>query len=209
MTENSQQTRQGKIRAIGLSEVSASTLRRAHAVYPIEALQIEYSPFALDIEKPAKPGVEPVMKVCKELGISIVAYSPLGRGFLTGQIKSPEDMKDDWRGSVPTFLGEAFDKNMEIVHAITAITDAKKKHQPNITQAQVVLAWVMRQWEQIIPIPGTRSIDRVKENVAAELVKLTDEEDKAIRDAAENLKKVGDRYPEMLQGQLDGETPAL
>lgn len=149
------------------------------------------------------------MKVCKELGISIVAYSPLGRGFLTGQIKSPEDLKNDWRGSVPTFLDEAFERNMEVVHAITGVTDAKKKQQPNVTQAQVVLAWLLKQWNQVIPIPGTRSINRVKENVAAEQVQLTDEEDKAIRKAAESLKKMGDRYPGMLQGQLDGETPAL
>lgn len=200
--------REGKIRFIGLSEVSARTLRRACKVAHVDALQTEYSPFSLDIER-TKNGEKSILDTCKELDIALIAYSPLGRGFLTGSIKSPEDLKGDWRAENPSFLEGAFEKNMEIVHAIDAVVEEVKKTQPNVTQAQVVIAWVMKQWSGIIPIPGTRNINRVKENMGAAQVKLTDKEVKAIRDAAEALKRVGDRYPGEMQGQIDADTPEL
>jgi aryl-alcohol dehydrogenase-like predicted oxidoreductase len=135
----------GKIGAIGLSEISAATLRRAHKVHPIAALQVEYSPFALDIENPEID----VLKTCRELGVSVIAYSPLGRGFLTGQITSPDDFEDgDFRKHAPRYNKENFPKNLKLVHALEAI--AKEK---GCTTGQLALAWLLQQGDDIIPIP--------------------------------------------------------
>jgi aryl-alcohol dehydrogenase-like predicted oxidoreductase len=180
--------RQGKIHYLGLSEVSSTTLRRAHAVHPISAVQIEYSPFSLDIEDPQID----LMNTCKELGVAIVAYSPLGRGFLSGQIKSREDVMGDWRALLPRFSEENFPKSMAIVNKIKAVAEKK-----GVTTGQVTLAWLMAQWEDVIPIPGTRRISALEENVEAMKVKLTEEEIQEIRKACENAGDLGGRYPDM------------
>jgi aryl-alcohol dehydrogenase-like predicted oxidoreductase len=180
--------RQGKIHYLGLSEVSAKTLRRAHVVHPISAVQMEYSPFALDIEDPQID----LMNTCKELGVAIVAYSPLGRGFLSGQIKSREDVLGDWRAMLPRFSSENFPKSMAIVDKIKVIAEKK-----GVTTGQVTLAWLMAQWEDVIPIPGTRRISALEENVEAMEIKLTDDEIKEIRRMCENAGDLGGRYPEM------------
>jgi aryl-alcohol dehydrogenase-like predicted oxidoreductase len=179
--------RQGKIHYLGLSEVSSTTLRRAHAVHPISAVQIEYSPFSLDIEDPQID----LLNTCKELGIAIVAYSPLGRGFLSDQVKSPEDVKGDWRALLPRFSEENFPKSMAIVDKIKVVAEKK-----GVTTRQVTLAWLMAQWEGVIPIPGTRRISALEENIEAMKIKLTEEEIKEIRKACENAGDLGGRYPE-------------
>ncbi|KIX01278.1 uncharacterized protein Z518_09003 [Rhinocladiella mackenziei CBS 650.93] len=191
---------EGKIKYLGLSEVSASTLRRAHAVHPISALQIEYSPWSLDIET----GSHSVLDTCKELGIAIVAYSPLGRGFLTGRIKSPADVAGDWRSTVPRFQPENFDKNLELVRKLEEIAGQK-----DLTSSQLVLAWLLKQWEGVHPLVDTRSVERVKENMYALTVKLSDEEDKAIRQACEACIISGARYPDAMADFQLGETPEL
>ena len=137
--------REGKIGAIGLSEVSAATIRRAHKVVPIQAVQVEYSPFALDIEHKEID----VLRTCRELGIAIIAYSPLGRGFLTGQLKSPDDFAEgDFRKFAPKYSKENFPKNLELVRKIEALA----KHK-GCTPGQLSLAWLLAQGEDVIPIP--------------------------------------------------------
>lgn len=137
--------KEGKIRALGLSEVSAATVRRAHKVHPISAIQVEYSPFALDIEHPDIN----LRNTCRELGIAIVAYSPLGRGFLTGQYKSPDDFEDsDFRKYAPRYSKENFPKNLELVKALERRAEAK-----HCTPGQLSLAWLLAQGDDIIPIP--------------------------------------------------------
>ena len=137
--------KEGKIRAIGLSEVTAATVRRAHKVHPIAAIQVEYSPFSLDIEH---PDID-LLNTCRELGIAIVAYSPLGRGFLTGQLKSPDDFEDgDFRKHAPRYSKENFPKNLELVKSLE--TRAKAK---GCTSGQLSLAWLLAQGHDIIPIP--------------------------------------------------------
>ena len=136
---------EGKIGAIGLSEVSAATLRRAHKVHPIAAVQVEYSPFALDIESPEID----ILETCRELGIAIVAYSPLGRGFLTGQLKSVDDFEDgDFRKHAPRYSKENFGKNLELVHGLEARATSK-----SCSPGQLSLAWLLAQGEDVIPIP--------------------------------------------------------
>lgn len=179
--------RQGKIKYLGLSEVSSDTLRRAHAVHPISAVQVEYSPFVLDIEDP-KIGL---LNTCRELGVSIVAYCPLGRGFLTGTIKSRDDIKGDYREFWPRFSEENFHKNLILVDQIKAIAERRK-----ITSAQATLAFLLAQGPDIIPIPGTKRIVALEENMAALKIVLSAEEIAAIRKAAEAAVPAGDRYPE-------------
>jgi len=184
--------KEGKIRNIGLSECSAETLRRAHAFHPIAAVQVEYSPWCTEIE------TNGLLATCRELGVSIVAYSPLGRGFLTGQIKTPEDLAaDDWRRQVPRFQGENFYKNLEIVKQLEAL--AAKKGVPT---SQFVLAWVLAQGEDFIIIPGTKRVKYFEENLGAVDVHLTEEEKAAVRKIIDSVEVVGTRYPAAMMGSL-------
>lgn len=138
--------REGKIRHLGLCEVSAETLRRAHAVHPITAIQVEYSPFSVDIEHPQIG----LLSTARELGIAVVAYSPLGRGMLTGEIKSPDDFgDDDFRKYLPRFSKENFPKNLALVEKLGRIAAGK-----GITSGQLTLAWLLAQGDDIFPIPG-------------------------------------------------------
>jgi len=153
--------KEGKVRYIGLSEVSGETLRKANAIHPITALQSEYSMWSQDVEKIALP-------VSRELGVSLVAFSPLGRGFLTGAIKKFEDLDaDDFRRDLPRFQGENFNKNLELVKAVQEIADEK-----NCTLPQVALAWLLHKGEDIIPIPGTTRIENLLENIRAVDIEL-------------------------------------
>jgi aryl-alcohol dehydrogenase-like predicted oxidoreductase len=178
---------QGKIRYLGLSEVSGATLRRAHAVHPITAVQVEYSPFVLDIEEHPSD----LLATCRELGVAVVAYSPLGRGFLTGQIKSLDDL-DQYRKNVPRYTGENFPKILDVVRKLETIAS---RH--GATASQITLAWLLAQDELVIPIPGTRSVDRVKENVDALKISLSEEEKEEIRDAVNQANLTGKRTPEL------------
>jgi len=185
--------KEGKVKYLGLSEVSAETLRKAHKVHPITALQIEYSPWTLDIEHNG------VLAACRELGITIVAYSPLGRGFLTGQLKSLEDIpEDDMRRRFPRFQGENFYKNLEIVDKLNAIAKVK-----GCKVTQLVLAWIMAQGEEFVVIPGTRKIKYLDENFDARNIKLTEAEMKQIREVSENAEVAGERYPVSTMHNLD------
>jgi len=175
----------GKVRFLGLSEASPDTVRRAASVHPIAALQSEYSLWTRDV-------AESVLPVCRELGIGFVAYSPLGRGFLTGAIQQLDQLaKDDWRRNNPRFQGENFDLNQQLVQAVTAI--AEQRH---CTPAQLALAWLLHQGSDIVPIPGTRRTARLDENAAATQLKLTDAELKKIQDVLTRTQVAGPRYPE-------------
>ena len=179
--------RQGKIKYLGLSEVSSETLRRAHAVHPISAVQVEYSPFSLDIEDPQID----LLNTCKELGVAIMASSPLGCGFLTGVIKSRKHITD-WRELLPRYSEENFPKSMAIVEKIKAVAEKK-----GVTMGQVTLAWLMAQWEDVIPIPVALEIGSLEKNVEAMNIRLTKKEIKEIRRACENAGDSGGRYPDM------------
>ena len=173
---------QGKIRSIGLSEVDPETLRRAHAVHPITALQTEYSLWSREPENE-------LFDVCKELGITFVAYSPLGRGFLTGAIKSRADLEEgDFRLSNPRFTDEAIAENMKFVELIERIAQSK-----GVTKAQIALAWILHQNNEITTIPGTRKVHRLQENLGALDVELTDE-DLAIIEQNMPAEAIGSRY---------------
>jgi len=184
--------REGKVRWLGLSEAAPETIRRAHAVHPITALQTEYSLWTRDPE-------DGLLELCDELGIAFVAYSPLGRGFLTGAIRSIDDLApDDRRRQHPRFQGENFAKNLELVGAIQDMAREK-----GCTPAQLALAWVLAQGGRIIPIPGTRSVDRLAENVAAVEIELTREElDRLDRIAPKGI-TAGSRYPEAAMHTLN------
>jgi aryl-alcohol dehydrogenase-like predicted oxidoreductase len=174
--------KQGKVKALGLSEPSVETLRKAHAVHPISALQTEYSLWSTEPESG-------LLDVCRELGITFVAYSPLGRGFLTGAIKKPEDLEEkDWRCTNPRFVGEAFTKNLELVKAIQDL--AKQKI---CTPGQLALAWVLRK-PNVVAIPGTTKIDNLEDNMGALKVKLTDEDNAVIKKILDQIPVEGDRY---------------
>ena len=193
--------REGKIRYLGLSEVSSTSLRRAHAVHPISAVQIEYSPFATDIESPDIG----LLKTCRELGVATVAYSPLGRGMLTGAYKSPADLEEgDVRKGFPRYSEENFPKNLKLVDQIDEI--AKKK---GCTAGQLTLAWLLAQGPDIIPIPGTKKVKYLEENVGALNVEVTSSENVEIRRAVEDAEIHGERYPEALKGTLYADTPEL
>ncbi|KAL8689108.1 MAG: hypothetical protein Q9218_005143 [Villophora microphyllina] len=193
--------KEGKIKYLGLSEISSDTLKRAEKVHHIDAVQIEYSPFTLDIEDPAIG----LLSTCRELGVAVIAYSPLGRGMLTGTIRSPADFEDnDFRKYAPRFSEENFPKNLQLVDKLTEI--AKRK---NITSGQLTLAWLMRQGEDIIPIPGTKKIKYLEENMAALDVTLSDEENKEIRKAVEGAQVHGIRYPPAMASSLFADTPPL
>jgi aryl-alcohol dehydrogenase-like predicted oxidoreductase len=175
----------GKIRGIGLSEVSATTIRKAHAIHPITAIQSEYSLWSREPE-------EGVLETCKELDIAFVAYSPLGRGFLTGQIKNFEDFEaDDFRRQSPRFQGENFQKNLDIVKQLENFALEK-----NCTTSQLALAWVMSQGENIFPIPGTRRVKYLEENAEAENIQFTKDELEKINNILPKGGASGMRYPE-------------
>ena len=176
---------QGKIRAIGLSEISAATLRKAHAVFPVTALQTEYSLWTRDPE-------EELLETCRELGIAFVAYSPLGRGFLTGQIKKFEDLaEDDFRRGSPRFQGDNFQKNLDLVVQLQEF--AKQK---GCTASQLALAWVLAQGDHIFPIPGTKRIKYLEENVESTELNLTKEELKTLDTILPKNAAAGLRYTE-------------
>ncbi|PKC13138.1 aldo/keto reductase [Rhizophagus irregularis] len=178
--------KEGKVKYIGLSECSAETLRRAHKVHPIAAIQMEYSPWTLDIEKNG------IMEACRELGVTIVAYSPLGRGFLTGKYKSIDDFEpDDFRRAVPRFQGENFNKNLEIVRKFEEFANKK-----GVTPSQLCLAWVLAQGDNIVAIPGTRKIKYLEENFEAAKIHLTPEELSEIRQIINSIEIIGARYQE-------------
>jgi aryl-alcohol dehydrogenase-like predicted oxidoreductase len=192
---------EGKIKYLGLSEVSSETLRRACKVHHIDAVQVEYSPFSVDIEDPSIG----LLQTARELGVAIVCYSPLGRGFLTGRYQSPDDFEDnDFRKVAPRFSKENFPKNLELVHGIAAI--AKKK---GVTPGQLTLAWELAQGEDFFVIPGTQKIKYLEENVGAVDVTLTTEEVKAVRDLVSATEVHGARYPEYAASSLFGDTPPL
>jgi aryl-alcohol dehydrogenase-like predicted oxidoreductase len=180
-----QLVKEGKIRYIGLSEASAQTLRRAVKVHPIAALQTEYSLWTRDPE-------HDILATCRELGIGFVAYSPLGRGFLTGQFKRFEDLpEDDYRRFSPRFQGENFDKNLELVRQVQQI--AKEK---GCTPSQLALAWVLAQGKDIVPIPGTKRRKYLEENVGALNVHLTKDDLDRIEAVFPSGAAAGERYPE-------------
>src|SRR4051812_34476976 len=175
----------GKVRYLGLSEAGPDTIRRAHDVHPISALQSEYSLWSRDIED----GVIPTIR---ELGIGLVAYSPLGRGFLTGAITSPDDLDEgDFRRSNPRFKREVFDKNMELVRVVEEIAEAKGA-QP----AQVALAWVLAKGDDIVPIPGTKRRKYLEQNVAAADIEVSEDEIRRLDETFPVGAAEGERYPE-------------
>ena len=174
--------KEGKVKYIGLSEVSSATIRKAHAVHPLTAIQTEYSLFERDVEE-AK-----ITDTLAELGISLIAYSPLGRGFLTGQLKSPDDFPaDDFRRSIPRFQGEQFYKNLELTNAVNEIAAEK-----GITPAQLAIAWVLAKGHT--PIPGTKRVKYVEQNIAASDVAITIEEMQRLETIIPLGTSTGDRY---------------
>jgi aryl-alcohol dehydrogenase-like predicted oxidoreductase len=184
--------RAGKIRHIGLSEAGPATIRRAHAVHPIAALQTEYSLWTRDPE-------DEVLATTRELGIAFVAYSPLGRGFLTGQFKRFEDLApDDYRRHSPRFQGENFQKNLDLVARVETIATEKK-----CTPGQLALAWLLAQGEDIIPIPGTKRRSYLEENAGALQVKLTEEDLRRIDEVAPHGAASGARYPESMMAMVN------
>jgi len=177
---------QGKVRAIGLSEVSAATLRRAHATHPIAALQSEYSLWTRDVESNG------VLATCRELGIGFVPFSPLGRGFLTGTLPSLSELEpNDFRRSLPRFQSEHVDAN----RALVAVIEQIAKHN-GVTAAQVALAWVLAQGQDIVPIPGAKKIPHLEQNAAAVALRLSDADLARLSEAFTPDKVSGGRYPE-------------
>jgi len=187
-----QLVQEGKIRHIGLSEASPKTIRRALKVHSIAALQTEYSLWSREPE-------EEILATCRELGVGFVAYSPLGRGFLTGQFTRFEDFpEDDYRRFSPRFQGENFQRNLDLVHRVEEI--AKEK---GCKPAQLALAWVLAQDENIVPIPGTKRRKYLEENVAALDVKLTKEDLRRIDEIFPTGAAAGDRYPEHMMSMVN------
>ncbi len=183
----------GKVRQIGLSEASAATIRRAHQVHPIAALQTEYSLWTRDPE-------DELLATTRELGIAFVAYSPLGRGFLTGQMKSPNDLApDDFRRQSPRFQGDNFQRNLDLVKHVEEIAAEKR-----CTPGQLALAWLLAQGEDIIPIPGTKRRKYLDENAAAVKVRLSQDDLRRIDKAAPHGAAAGQRYPEQAMRAVNG-----
>ncbi len=175
----------GKVRFLGISEAAPETIRRAHAVHPISALQTEYSLWSRDVEDEILPTV-------RQLGIGFVAYSPLGRGFLTGQIRSFENLPEgDYRRGSPRFQGENFDKNLELVERVREIANEK-----GVTPGQLALAWLLHQGNDIVPIPGTKRHKYLEENAAAADITLTEEDLRRIEESAPVGAAAGERYDE-------------
>ncbi|MGA2347670.1 MAG: aldo/keto reductase [Candidatus Sulfotelmatobacter sp.] len=183
----------GKVRYLGLSEASVPTLRRAVKVHPIAALQTEYSLWTRDPEGG-------ILAACRELGIGFVAYSPLGRGFLTGQFKKFEDLpEDDYRRHSPRFQGENFQKNLDLVRRVEEIAREK-----GCTASQLALAWVLAQGSDVVPIPGTKRRKYLEENVGANAVGLTKEELRRIDEVFPENAAAGGRYPEYMMALVNG-----
>ena len=183
----------GKVRHLGLSEASPATLRRAHAVHPISALQTEYSLWSREPE-------EDILPTCRALGIGFVAYSPLGRGFLTGRFRHPEDLPpDDYRRNSPRFQGENFQKNLDLVRRIEEIAAQKR-----CTPSQLALAWALAQGEDIVPIPGTKRRKYLEENAAAADILLTAEDLRRIDELAPHGVAAGARYPDVAMRSVNG-----
>jgi aryl-alcohol dehydrogenase-like predicted oxidoreductase len=177
--------KQGKVRYIGLSEANHQNIRRAHAVHPITAVQSEYSLWSRDIEENG------VLETVNELGIGLVPYSPLGRGFLSGELRSADDLPaGDFRRTLPRFSPENFSKNLDIVVRVRALAEEEK-----VTPAQIALAWVLSQGEHVVPIPGTTRIERLEENAAAANIALSDSDIAALDALAQAVQ--GTRYKEM------------
>ncbi|MQB44507.1 aldo/keto reductase [Rhizobium sp. ICMP 5592] len=177
--------KEGKVRALGLSEAGAATIRRAHAVHPIAALQSEYSLWTRDPE-------EEILAVCRELGIGFVPYSPLGRGFLTGAISKVDDLAaDDFRRNLPRFQGENFDANAALVTKLESLARDK-----GVTAAQLALAWVLHQGDDIVPIPGARKLHHLEQNAAAADITLSAAEVQALSDVMPLEEVAGKRYTE-------------
>ncbi len=177
---------QGKVRYLGLSEAAPETIRRAYAVHPISALQTEYSLWTRDPEDEVLPTV-------RELGIGFVAYSPLGRGFLSGRFRSPDDFdEDDFRRQSPRFQGENFQKNLELVERVEELAAEK-----GVTPGQLALAWVLARGQDIVPIPGTTRVEHLEENVAALDVELTEADLAELEAAFPKGAAAGDRYGDM------------
>lgn len=182
----SELVREGKVRYIGLSEAAAGTIRRAQAVHPITALQTEYSLWSRDAE-------DEILPVCRELGIGFVPYSPLGRGFLTGQIQKFEDLaEDDYRRFSPRFQGDNFLKNLELVRRVEEIAAEK-----GVKPSQLALAWLLAQGDDIVPIPGTKRREYLEENIGAIAIELSKEDLARIDEAAPKGAAFGDRYADM------------
>lgn len=181
----------GKVRFLGLSEASPENIRRAHAVHPITALQSEYSLWTRDPE-------DEILSVCRELGIGFVPYSPLGRGFLTGKIQKPEDLEDDdYRKTTPRFQGENFQRNLDLVKRVEEIAREKR-----CTSAQLALAWVLAQRNDIVPIPGTKRRKYLQENIGALDVVLTSKDLTRIDEVTPKDAFAGSRYPEAMMKLL-------
>jgi aryl-alcohol dehydrogenase-like predicted oxidoreductase len=182
---------QGKVRYLGLSEAGPETIRRAHAVHPITAVQSEYSLWTRDPEPE-------ILSVCRELGIGFVPYSPLGRGFLTGKIRKPADLpQDDYRLTTPRFQGENFQRNLDLVQRVEEIAKEKR-----CTSAQLALAWVLAQGDYIVPIPGTKKRRYLQENVGSVDVALTNADLARIEEVAPRDAFAGSRYPEAMMKLL-------
>ena len=183
----------GKVRHLGLSEAAPATIRRAHAVHPITALQTDYSLWSRDVE-------DEILPTCRELGIGFVAYSPLGRGFLAGRFRSFEDLPaDDWRRNNPRFQAENFRKNLDLVAHIEQLARSK-----GCTPSQLALAWVLAQGQDIVPIPGTKHVRYLEENVGALDVELTPADLRRIDEIAPKGVAAGARYPEQAMQFLNG-----
>jgi len=188
-----QLVKEGKVRYLGLSEASPQTLRRAMKTHPITALQTEYSLWSRDPE-------DEILPTCRELGVGFVAYSPLGRGFLTGQFQRFEDLPaDDYRRNTPRFQGENFQKNLDLVHRVEEI--AKEK---GCKPSQLALAWVLAQGENIVPIPGTKRRKYLEENLGALDVKLSPEDLRRIEEVFPTGAAAGPRYPEHMMKVVNG-----
>ncbi|WML57751.1 aldo/keto reductase [Neobacillus sp. PS2-9] len=182
----SELVQEGKVRYLGMSEAAPQTIRRAHTVHEITAIQTEYSLWSRDVE-------DEILPVIRELGIGFVAYSPLGRGFLTGQIQTFEDLaKDDYRRFSPRFQGENFTKNFDLVNQIKELA-REKDCQPS----QLALAWILSQGDDIVPIPGTKRIQYLEENIGALKIQLSKEDLRRINEVAPKGVAAGERYPDM------------
>lgn len=192
---------EGKTKYLGLSECSAETLRRACKVVHIDCVQVEYSPWALEIESEQID----LLRTCRELGVAVVAYSPIGRGMLSGTLKSPDDLApDDFRRYAPRFAKENFSKNLKLVDEIVEI--AKEK---GCTPTQLTLAWLLAQGDDIIPIPGTTKVERLEENLGALNINISKDEEQRIRKICEEAEISGGRYPSILSKSLYADTPSL